>query len=178
MSISIPADVAMCLHYYDGMFLTAQGMALEQRFFLGWLALQNRMLYTAGVLEGLEVTAAADGKSLSIASGGAFDTTGRFLVVTDGGAALSVPAGTATPCYVHLTFPANPPVKGEQKNLAAVAQIGASETVADNGILLAQVTLNAAGTIVGIIDRREPARSRLPAAALVGGAPLGYLSPP
>jgi len=71
MSAPIPSDIAVCIDYDDGLFLTPALMTLEQKFFLNWNALQNRMLYTAGVLEGL--TVARDGDFLRVASGAGFD---------------------------------------------------------------------------------------------------------
>ncbi len=164
MPNAIPSDSAYCLDYGNGMLLTAEHMALEQRFFLTWNALQNRMLYTAGVLDGLAVDK-KDEQTLTVASGGGFDAQGRFLLRTDGSPDLALPSGLAGSCFVHLSFPVKdqPPVMPSVKNLAASAQISASATPPDDGLLLAEITLTAQGRIETVIDRRDRARHRIAA---------------
>ncbi|UKJ73946.1 hypothetical protein [Azospirillum brasilense] len=164
MPASIPADATRCLHYGDGMFLTSALMTLEQRFLLNWNALQNRMLHTPGVLEGLAV-AQGGGNCVTVGSGAGFDAMGRFLVLPGEGASLTVPGGSSAPCYVHLLFPDPVPVSevATTMDLAASPRIGDMEEAPDNGVLLAEIRRDAAGAVAGVIDRRQPVRSRLPA---------------
>ncbi len=164
MTNAIPSDSAYCLHYDDGMFLTANYMATEQRFFLTWNALQNRMLYTPGVLDGLAVAKRSD-QTLSVESGGGFDRQGRFLLRTDGSPDLALPSGIVGPCFVHLAFPVKDQLtkQSQVKNLAALAQISASVEPPDDGLLLAEITVSAEGRIETVIDRRERARHRIAA---------------
>ncbi|ALJ34068.1 hypothetical protein D9623_01440 [Azospirillum brasilense] len=164
MPVSIPADATRCLHHGDGMFLTSGLMTLEQRFLLNWNALQNRLLYTPGVLEGLAVTHGG-GNRLTVGSGAGFDAVGRFLVLPGEGASLTVPGGSSASCYIHLLFPDPAPVgkDGTTMDLAASSRIGDTDEVPDNGVLLAEIRRDAAGAVVGVIDRRQPVRSRLPA---------------
>ena len=164
MPVSIPADATLCVRYSEGLFLTSSLMTQEQRFFLNWNALQNRLLYTPGVLEGLAV-AHGGGNSLTVGSGAGFDATGRFVVLPGDGASLTVPSDSSDPCYIHLLHPDPAPVSddGMTTDLAASPRIGDTDSVPDNGVLLAEIRRDAAGTVVGVIDRRQPVRSRLPA---------------
>ncbi len=79
MSSTIPSDIATRLNYRDGMFLTSAYMGLEQNYFSNWFRLQNRYLYNAGVLDGLQVTA-QDGNTLTVSAGAAIDDEGDFLI--------------------------------------------------------------------------------------------------
>ncbi|TWA69006.1 hypothetical protein FBZ82_105163 [Azospirillum brasilense] len=164
MPVSIPADITLCTHYGDGMLLTSELMTLEQRFFLNWNALQNRLLHTPGVLEGLAVTQ-GDGNQLSVGSGAGFDAVGRFLVLPGEGVSLTVPGGSSAPCYLHLLFPDPVPVSefATTMNLAASPRVGDTEEAPGSGVLLAEIRRDAAGAVTGVIDRRQPVRSRLPA---------------
>lgn len=163
MPVSIPADATRCLHYGDGMFLTSDLMTLEQRFFLNWNALQNRLLYTPGVLEGLAV-AHGGGNRLTVGCGAGFDAAGHFVVLPGDGASLTVPGGSSASCYVHLLWPDSPSVSqaGTTMDLAAAPRIS-EDAAPENGVLLAEIRRDAMGAVVEVIDRRQPVRSRLPA---------------
>ncbi|TWA84360.1 hypothetical protein FBZ83_105241 [Azospirillum brasilense] len=163
MPVSIPADATRCLHYGNGMFLTSDLMTLEQRFFLNWNALQNRMLYTPGVLEGLAVVHTG-GDRLTVGCGAGFDAAGRFMVLPGDGAILTVPGGSSASCYVHLFWPDAPSVSrdGTTMDLAASLRIG-EDAAPENGVLLAEIRRDSTGAVTEVIDRRQPVRSRLPA---------------
>ncbi|MBB3262940.1 hypothetical protein FHW79_000527 [Azospirillum sp. OGB3] len=106
-----------------------------------------------------------DGNRVTVGSGAGFDAMGRFLVLPGEGASLTVPGGSSASCYVHLLFPNPAPVgeDGTTLDLAAALRIGDTDEVPDNGVLLAEIRRDAAGVVAGVVDRRQPVRSRLPA---------------
>ncbi|MER5225468.1 hypothetical protein [Streptomyces flaveus] len=90
------------LHYYNGQRLDAADLGLEQHYHLAMRRLLNRGLFTAGVVDGLEVDqpAPADTTHVVVAPGLALDPLGRELVVPEA----SLEDRT-------LAVPAQPPVK-------------------------------------------------------------------
>lgn len=166
----IPANVAYTLKYQAGMFLTADNMTTAQNYLVNWLQLQNQMLYTPGVLNGLAVSSAGP-TSLAVQPGTGFDDNGYFLILPGNSAqALALPAGAADQAYeVYLVYPDPnnpPPVQGTSDttvNMASSLQVldeGASAPV--RSVLLARVNVKG-GVIDGVTDMRTPVTSRLPA---------------
>jgi hypothetical protein len=68
------------LHYFDGQRLVATDLALEQRYFIGVRRALNRGLYSAGVVDGLEVSE-VDGRHVRVTGGLALDPAGREVIL-------------------------------------------------------------------------------------------------
>jgi hypothetical protein len=161
----IAANVAYTVVYTDGTFLTSALMNEAQSYFVNWMQLQNQLLYTPGVLNGLLVSNPS-GNSLAVSGGAGFDDLGHFVVLPDNSGAATVPTTAANPCYVGISFPTTAqPVSGQTnvQNMAGVL------TVADtlgglpaHSLLLAEIAM-ANGGITGVTDQRMPVTSRLPA---------------
>ncbi|MGV2287311.1 hypothetical protein AAHK20_01235 [Trinickia sp. YCB016] len=161
----IPADVALCLSYSDGMFLTAQNMTLEASYYSNWITWQNRFLYTPGVLSGLAVT--LENNTLVVASGAAIDSLGDFLIFPDGSGNRMTPASDRGDTYgLYLVYPAKPAPTQQPGvvNTAAVLQNGPAQNGPANGVILATVTLDSTNppVIKSIADSRVGVTSRLP----------------
>jgi hypothetical protein len=176
----IPSDVALCLSYTDGMFLTAQNMTMEQTYFWNWITWQNRFLYTPGVLSGLAVT--LQGNTLIVASGAAIDSIGEFLIFPDGSGNMMTPAtGLGNTYGLYLAYPKKP-VTTSQPNVvstAAILQNGPASNDPSYGVILATVNLdpNNPGTIKGISDSRVGVTSKLPIVIPPAGADLASAAP-
>ena len=162
----IPADVALCLSYTDGMFLTAQNMTLEASYYSNWLTWQNRFLYTPGVLSGLAVT--LTNNTLMVASGAAIDSLGDFLIFPDGSSNMMTATSVFGSTYgLYLVYPATPAATSQPGvvNTAAVLQNWTVTSPPANGVLLATVTLESTNPpiiIKSIADSRVGVTSRLP----------------
>lgn len=162
---AIPADVATHLNYQTGMFLTSDYMTLEQDYFSNWFKLQNRYLYTPGVLSGMLVT--QQGNALAVSAGVAFDPDGNFLILTSGATPLTVPPNVKGTAQVYARYP--DAGKSSADVVDEAATLEAAATVPAGAILLATVTLDANHAITAVTDSRVPVTSRLPA-VLGGGA--------
>lgn len=166
MTDTIPSTIAYRLKYTDGMFLTSDLMTTEQSYFVNTTALQNKMLYTPGVLSGLLVTQTG-GNALSVQAGGGIDESGNFVILPDGGGnALTVPTTSANPSLVYLVYPASPPpvadTSGYVVNTAGVPTLMASGAAAPaNSIVLAEIGLDDQGNVTTITDKRVAVTSRL-----------------
>jgi len=148
------------LNYYDGMFLTAGLMAIEQNYFSNWLSYQNQATYTAGVLEGLAVQAQAN--TLVVDYGMGLDSLGHLLVFPEGsGNTFPIPNNVTDTFSVYLSWPASP-VSGtvDTVNQQATIVMG---TPADptTSILLAEVSLSAPGVIATVTDKRVSVTSKV-----------------
>lgn len=161
----IPANVAYTVVYTDGTFLTSALMNEAQTYFVNWLQLQNQLLYTPGVLNGLAVSNPS-GNSLAVSGGAGFDELGHFVVLPDNSGAVTVPTTAANPCYVGIAYPATAqPVSGQTnvKNMAGSLAIADTiEGLPTHSLLLAEIAV-ANGGVTGVTDRRMPVTSRLPA---------------
>ena len=161
----IPADIAYSVAYTDGTFLTSALMNQAQTYFVNWLQLQNQLLYTAGVLNGLATTHPS-GNALAVSGGAGIDDLGRFVVLPDNSGALTVP-GTAThPSYLCLVYPDPvPPVDGQpnvQNRAGELELAGSIEELPPHALLLAEIAI-ANGAVTRVTDRRMPVDTRLPA---------------
>jgi hypothetical protein len=160
MSTPIPTTAAEHLNYQTGMFLTSDYMTLEQNYFSNWFRLQNRYLYTPGVLSGMAVS--QQNNALCVTQGVAFDANGNFLILPDiGGNPVSVPTQASNPFYVWAIYPDT--TKQSTPVVNAAAQLQAGNSVAATGVLLATVALDANGQITAVTDARVPVTSLLPA---------------
>ncbi len=160
MSSPIPADVALRLNYQTGMFLTADYMTLEQNFVINQFRLQNRYLYTPGVLGGMLVTQEVN--TLSVSEGTGFDADGNFLILPDGGNPVTAPVGT-NPFLVYAVYPDTSKATTPVVNQAALLGVAAQDSLPANAISLALITLDVNGATIGVLDTRVPVTSRLPA---------------
>jgi hypothetical protein len=76
----IPSDTRLTrLHYFDGKFLRAEHLALEQRYVRTLVEFANRA-GGPGIYDGLDVS--ADGETLVLTPGSAIDPDGRLLYLT------------------------------------------------------------------------------------------------
>ncbi|WP_186110338.1 hypothetical protein [Burkholderia gladioli] len=180
----IPSDVATCLNYTDGMFLTASSMAIEQNYFSNWIRLQNRYLYTPGVLSGLLPT--QQGNTVKVDPGAGFDANGNFLVFPgDTGNVLAATRDFGDSYAIYLCYPdastAIDKNNPDYANEAAVLKNASSTNAPDNAIKLAEVTLVAGTTTIDkIADARSGVSSRLPVTLGTNqqGAMLAVTPPP
>ena len=69
--------------YYYGKLLDVYHLELEQRYFLEQRRRLNRLTVGFGVVCGLDVTVAADGKAVIVSPGFAIDGLGREILVTE-----------------------------------------------------------------------------------------------
>ena len=161
----IPANVAYTVVYTDGTFLTSGLMNEAQNYFVNWMQLQNQLLYTPGVLNGLEVSHPG-GNGLAVSGGAGFDEQGHFVVLPDNSGAVTVPTTAANPCYVGISYPvAAQPVAGQTnvQNMAGLLAVADTiEGLPKSSVLLAEIAI-ANGGVTGVTDRRTPVISRLPA---------------
>jgi hypothetical protein len=159
----ITSDIAVCLNYHDGMFLTAQNMTLEQNYFSNWIKLQNQCLYTPGVLSGF--AAKKSGNVVQVDPGVGFDSVGDFLVFPGTSGNMLPPAGNlGNPYGVFAVYPPTVSSVSDSVDMAAVLQNGSLTYPPLNAILLASVTLDATlTTIDSVTDSRVAVTSRLPA---------------
>ena len=176
----IPSDVALCLGYTDGMFLTAQNMTVEQTYFWNWITWQNRFLYTAGVLSGLAVTLQSN--TLIVASGAAIDSTGEFLIFPDGSGNMMTPAtGLGNTYGLYLVYPTKPVTTAQPNvvNRAAILQNGPASNDPSYGVILATVNLdpNNSGIIKSITDSRVGVTSKLPIVIPPAGSNTASVAP-
>ena len=161
----IPANTAYSVVYTDGTFLTSALMNQAQTYFVNWLQLQNQLLYTAGVLNGL-VVSNPSGNSLAVSGGAGIDDLGRFVVLPDNSGALTVPTTATNPCYVGIVYPTAPQAVTGQSNVWNMAgTLVLANTKAGlpaHSLPLAQIAM-ANGAITGVTDQRMPVDTRLPA---------------
>lgn len=69
--------------YFYGKLLDVHHLELEQRYFVEYRRRLNRLTVGYGVVCGLEVSVAADGKGVIVAPGFAIDGVGREILVTE-----------------------------------------------------------------------------------------------
>jgi hypothetical protein len=175
MSDTIPSAAAVRLNYHDGMFLTSSLMTQEQSYFVNWFTLQNRYLYTPGVLNGLK--ASGQNKTVTVEGGVGFDVDGNFLVFPgSSNNTLSVGSAGFSPFGVYLRYAYVATPGADTVDTAAVLAIGDASGGTINGVILALVTLDQDGNISSVTDRRAPVTSRLPAdlAGGGGGQPVDF----
>jgi hypothetical protein len=85
-----PEFVDRRLRYFDGQFLREQDFIDEQRYLLDRTRRLARVAHSAGVVEGLEVTAVANAPKVTVSAGTAIDGAGRLLVRVDAGEPLDL----------------------------------------------------------------------------------------
>lgn len=168
LSLQIPANVAYAVQYQAGMFLTADVMNTQESYFVNWLQLQNQLLYTPGVLNGLAVSKTGP-NSLSVQTGAGFDSQGDFLILpgNDDGQPATIPSNPPTQDYkLYLVYPdpsKPPPVQGNVVNMASTLLVqDAGATDPDRSVVLAKISVTE-GAINSITDLRSAVTSRLPA---------------
>lgn len=82
MSASLPDESLERLNYFNGQRLAASDLRAEQRHHLGVRRLLNRSLYSAGIVNGLEVRPhPGDPHKVVVRSGLAFDHLGREIAL-------------------------------------------------------------------------------------------------
>ncbi len=96
------------VRYFSGQLLDADDLRTEQGYLLDRLGRRNRLLYGAGVVDGLEVAVAdgGDGPHVVVAPGLAFDPRGREIFV-DACCRLALPAADAV-LLVQLAYRERP----------------------------------------------------------------------
>ena len=105
-----PEYVDRRLRYFDGQFLREQDFIAEQQYHVDREWRLARVAHSAGVVEGLEVTAVPNAPKVTIAAGTALDGHGRLLVRVDAGDPLDltslVDRDDAVPVLVTLAYDA------------------------------------------------------------------------
>lgn len=76
-----PKDVDKRLRYFNGQFLREQDFIDEQKYHLDRQRRHQRQFHAPGIAEGLSVSAAASGTTVTIAPGTAIDARGQTLVL-------------------------------------------------------------------------------------------------
>ena len=162
MISEITADSAKRLNFHDGMFLNSALMTIEQQYFIAMNQLQNQMLYTPGVLQGMKP--AKQNNNVTITSGGGVDSKGHFLVFSGNGSnVVSIPANTISPCAIYAVYPdTGNEGNVDVINMAAQMQVGDIGSPPQNSIILALVSHDD-GVVTDVVDKREPVTSKLPA---------------
>lgn len=159
---SFSSTVAERLNYQTNMFLTSAYMSLEQSYFINWFCLQNKYLFTPGVLSGMYVT--QNGNALAVTPGVGFDPLGNFLIQATTAAPVSIPTNPSNPFFVYAFYPSTSGATTDVVNTAA--QLSTASTLATipaNGIALASVSLDNTNSITAVTDIRPHVTSRLPA---------------
>lgn len=168
LSLQIPANVAYAVQYTGGMFLTADLMNTQESYFVNWLQLQNQLLYTPGVLNGLAVSKTGP-NSLAVQTGAGFDSYGHFLILpgNDDGQPATIPPNPPNQDYrLYLVYPdpSSPVVvEGNVINMASTLVVqDAGKADPDRSVVLAKISVKD-GAISDVADLRNPVNSRLPA---------------
>lgn len=168
LSLQIPANVAYAVQYTGGMFLTADLMTTQENYFVNWLQLQNQLLYTSGVLNGLFVKKTGP-NSVAVQTGAGFDSYGHFLILpgNDDGQPATIPPNPTNQDYrIYLVYPdpGNPVVvESNVINMASTLVVqDAGKADPDQSVVLAKITVTD-GAISDVTDLRNPVNSRLPA---------------
>ena len=121
-------------HYFTGKLLTADDLALEQRYHIEKRRLLNRVLHGNGVVSGLEVAPGEQEGTVTVAPGVALDPRGRELVVSQP-QLLALPA-VAEPVQVAVVYVE---VETERSTVRETYEIVASTTVPDDAVVLCVV---------------------------------------
>jgi hypothetical protein len=91
-ALAVPPNSAERVNFFTGQVLTAEDLQAEQDYFRTRLRRLNLAAFGIGVVDGLEVTVAADGGSIHVSPGIAVDARGEELVV-DQSVTATIPAG-------------------------------------------------------------------------------------
>jgi hypothetical protein len=154
-----PEYVDRRLRYFDGQFLREQDFIAEQQYHLDRERRLARVAHTAGVVEGLEVTAVPNAPKVTVAAGTALDGHGRLLVRVDAGDPLDLTAlvdrDGPVPVLVTLAYDAveaDAPQGGasprwrEAPDVAAFREGDPRLPAEDDALRMARVVLQPDGT--------------------------------
>jgi hypothetical protein len=90
------------VRYFDYQFLTAKDFTDEQNYHIQMRELQNKYMFSPGIVDGLTVRIGSDQRSLTVGPGMAIDEQGRAIIVSE---PLTHPFPPNTrPDYVYLTL--------------------------------------------------------------------------
>jgi hypothetical protein len=162
------------VRYFNGEFLQEGDFNGEQAYHIRMRYLHNRWLHTLGIANGLEVTAGPGPLQVTVSPGLAVarviearipeflgEDVGKEIVLTSS-LVVDVPGAPAGQSYVVASFaeqPAQPVTAGDTRWLERpdVRALPNGSPVPDNQtrLILARVTLNAAGTSVTAVDLSE-----------------------
>ncbi len=76
-------EIVERMHFFDGQRLDARDLSLEQHYHMLLRRLLNKGLFSAGVVEGLEVKMGANPKQIKVGPGLALDPLGREIVLVE-----------------------------------------------------------------------------------------------
>lgn len=77
------ADLMKRVHYFDHQFLRVEDFTCEQDYHMAMRRLHNRLLYTPGIAQGLEVDYKPGAAQVTIKPGTALDSKGCEIVLTE-----------------------------------------------------------------------------------------------
>jgi hypothetical protein len=144
--------------YSNGMLLSAQTLTMEQDYVKNRAALQNKALYTKGIIDGLEVKKKSD-TEVTVDAGCAFDADGNLLVWTDSAHTHALSDAKVTLRYVCLKMPDSDTSQNDTVDDTAQVTIVESVTLVV-GVSIATIVLDGSGKISNI-SRGDFAKSRM-----------------
>jgi len=100
---SFPSFQMKRVRFYNGQFLRDEEFVEDQKYHIDRQRRHERLLHVAGITEGLVVTAASDGKSVTVSTGSAIDDQGRQILL-DKATAVNIPAGATGTMLLELSF--------------------------------------------------------------------------
>ncbi|WP_437536824.1 hypothetical protein WME79_17140 [Sorangium sp. So ce726] len=172
--------------YFDGELLGAADFRTDQRYFESLSEARNRAVHTAGIVDGLLVSAGPRAGTVVVSPGIAVDALGRALVLVEARSA-EVPDAPATAFYVMLTASARPSEATSQSGARGykrdvldprleISADGAAEGASQ--VVLGRVLVDARGAIRAIDLRvRVYTGTAVGSATFVSGDPSGRSLP-
>ena len=178
------ADDIKRLNYFTGQFLDAQDFRDEQAYHKEMRWRRNRVLYTSGVLAGLEVSRDANGTSITVNPGVALDDQGREVVILQPSSgplpSRPLPGGLSGRVNVVVTYEealTDSHSVGGYTGATRVTESAAVDVLASapaaSQIVLAALDLDASGAITAV-DLTVAQKSSI---LVAGRAGIGTLSP-
>jgi hypothetical protein len=182
-----PEYVEKRLRYFDGFFLKEQDFIDEQKYHIDRQRRHDRLLHSAGIADGLNVTKGTEPNRVTVSPGTAFDGEGRqILLASEQVVDVSAHTGTNN-VLVYISFPANPeggtpsdeatPNTGTFRRWHEQPEIATSPVdtapPADSHIRLAKLNIAADGNVTIDNSVRVYAGLKLPAGPEISSGAAG-----
>src|SRR4029450_10036357 len=170
-------DVSKRVRYFDHQFLRAAEFQDEQAYHIDRRRRHGRSLHSPGVadlgdpaLHSLEVSQVGTTNKVAVHAGWAIDAQGRELVLVDPGMEATVTRPSGGDVDLYISYPDPEPTSDPSEDPGTVGTPtripeqpvlrrvpGDASAPPADAVLLARVTVNAAGSITNIADRRTAA---------------------